>query len=94
MKNPFEKNNNTGLVAAIAIGSFAAGAVTYLFTTERGASVRRKITDYAAQLRKSFNGEQKEERHHKAHHPTEHHKTPKTDRKSLKHHEIITPASL
>ncbi|MBW4891433.1 hypothetical protein KXQ82_17020 [Mucilaginibacter sp. HMF5004] len=93
MKNPFVKNDNTGLVAAIAIGSVAAGAVTYLFTTERGAGVRQKIADYAMQLRKSFGG-QKEEEHHKAFHPAEHLKAPKTDRKSLQHHEIITGPSL
>lgn len=46
MKNPFEKkSDNTVLIASIAIGSVAAGAAAYLFSTEKGASIRRKIAD-------------------------------------------------
>lgn len=42
MKNPFEKQNNTGLIAAILLGSVAAAAAAYLFMTEDGADVRGK----------------------------------------------------
>jgi gas vesicle protein len=45
MKNPFAKQDHTALIASIAIGSAAAGAATYLFTTEKGAELRRKIVD-------------------------------------------------
>jgi hypothetical protein len=36
MKNPFQKENNNGLIAAIVIGSVSAAALTYLFLTEDG----------------------------------------------------------
>jgi hypothetical protein len=39
MKNPFEKENNNGLIAAIVIGSIAAAALAYLFFTEDGEEV-------------------------------------------------------
>ena len=38
MKNPFQKEDNTGaLIAYIAIGALAAGAVTYLYLKKRSA---------------------------------------------------------
>jgi len=42
MKNPFEKDNNIGLIAAILLGSVAAAAAAYLFLTEDGGDVRGK----------------------------------------------------
>ena len=43
MKNPFVKDDNTVLIAAIALGTIAAGALTYLFLTNSGADVRKKL---------------------------------------------------
>jgi len=40
MKNPFEKQDNSGLIAAIFIGSIAAGALAYLYLTENGDHLR------------------------------------------------------
>lgn len=43
MKNPFEKNNHTTLIVAAAIVSVAAGAVAFLFLTERGNDARKSL---------------------------------------------------
>jgi len=36
MKNPLAKQNNSSMIAAILIGSIAAGTIAYLYLTESG----------------------------------------------------------
>jgi hypothetical protein len=43
MKNPFEKDNRTTLIVAAAIVSIAAGAVAFLFLTEKGGDTRKSL---------------------------------------------------
>ena len=43
MKNPFEKQNHTGLIAGIVISSLAAGAIAYLFLTDKGKDTRKSM---------------------------------------------------
>ena len=43
MKNPFERENNTGLIVAVAVGAVAAGALAYLFLTDSGSEVMRSV---------------------------------------------------
>ena len=43
MKNPFAKEDNSGLIAAMVIGSITAGLITFLYLTESGAAVRSKF---------------------------------------------------
>ena len=54
MKNPFKKEDNTGLIVAVAIGVVATGVLTYLFLTESGSevirSVKHKLKDEAKDL--------------------------------------------
>jgi gas vesicle protein len=40
MKNLFKKKDNSGLIAAMVIGSIAAGITAYLYLTESGAELR------------------------------------------------------
>jgi gas vesicle protein len=54
MKNPFVKEDNTGLIAAIVIGSLAAGALAYLFLTDSGDAVRGNIRRKAKQKAKDL----------------------------------------
>ncbi len=52
MKNPFaKKQDHTFLIASIAIGALAAGAVAYLFLTDDGADNRKKLE---RSIKKSF----------------------------------------
>jgi gas vesicle protein len=44
MKNPFEKEDHTGLYVGIAIGAAAGIALGYLFLTDKGAQYRRQLT--------------------------------------------------
>ncbi|WCT14898.1 hypothetical protein [Mucilaginibacter jinjuensis] len=53
MKNPFKKeDNNSALIAFVAIGAIAAGAITYLYLKKRSAlkaatnEVKEHATDY------------------------------------------------
>jgi len=50
MRNPFQKQNNTALVATISIGALAAGTLAYLFLTEAGEhmhdSLKRTIKEH------------------------------------------------
>lgn len=43
MKNPFERQNHTLLFAAIAVTTLAAGAVAFLFLTEKGGDTRKSL---------------------------------------------------
>jgi hypothetical protein len=43
MKNPFEKDNHTGLIVAAAILTVAAGAAAFLFLTEKGEDTRKSL---------------------------------------------------
>lgn len=45
MKNPFVKEDNSGLViAAVAIGAIATGAIAYLYSTKKGFAFRKKLS--------------------------------------------------
>ena len=54
MKNPFQNEDNTGLIVAFAIGAVTVGALTYLFLTESGSevirSVKHKLKDEGKEL--------------------------------------------
>lgn len=91
MNNPFEKKDNTALIISVAIGSIAAGAVTWLFMTERGSVVRDQISaqlDKLSDLFKTKAVEEVEEEHvpNYAHRKP---KAPKTDREALLRNEIL-----
>ena len=43
MKNPFEKEDHTGLFVGLAVGVTAGIALGYLFLTEKGAAYRQQI---------------------------------------------------
>ena len=45
MKNIFDKRGNGVLVTSVTIGSVAAGTLAYLFLTEGGTNLRRRISD-------------------------------------------------
>jgi hypothetical protein len=44
MKNPFEKEDHTGLIVGIAVGITAGIGLGWLFLTDKGARYRRQIT--------------------------------------------------
>jgi len=44
MKNPFEKEDHTGLIVGIALGVTAGIGLGYLFLTDKGAQYRRQIS--------------------------------------------------
>ena len=58
MKNPFEKEDNTALIVALAAGALVAGALAYLYLTESGnetiESVKHKIKEQAKDLASGF----------------------------------------
>ncbi|MFA6083528.1 hypothetical protein [Mucilaginibacter sp.] len=43
MKNPFERQNHTLLFAAIAVTTLAAGAIAFLFLTEKGEDTHKSL---------------------------------------------------
>jgi hypothetical protein len=43
MKNPFKKEDNTKLIAAIAIASLTAGAVAFFYLTGKGKETRKDL---------------------------------------------------
>jgi hypothetical protein len=44
MKNPFEKEDHTGLIVGIAIGITAGIGLGWLYLTDNGAQYRRQIS--------------------------------------------------
>lgn len=44
MKNPFQKEDHTGLIVGIAVGITAGIGLGYLFLTDKGAQYRRQIS--------------------------------------------------
>jgi hypothetical protein len=58
MKNPFEKEDHSGVIVAVAAGALVAGALAWLFLTESGSeairSVKHKIKDEAKDLASGF----------------------------------------
>ncbi|OKS88146.1 hypothetical protein [Mucilaginibacter polytrichastri] len=44
MKNPFKKEDHTGLIVGIAVGITAGIGLGWLFLTDKGAQYRRQIT--------------------------------------------------
>jgi gas vesicle protein len=44
MKNPFEKEDHTGLIIGIAVGVTAGIGLGWLYLTDKGAQYRRQIT--------------------------------------------------
>ena len=44
MKNPFEKEDHTGLIVGIAIGVTAGIGLGWLFLTDKGSQYRRQIS--------------------------------------------------
>ena len=44
MKNPFKKEDHTGLYVGIAIGTAAGIALGWLYLTDKGAQYRRQIS--------------------------------------------------
>ncbi|QKJ30326.1 hypothetical protein HQ865_11345 [Mucilaginibacter mali] len=90
MKNPFERRDNTVLIASLALGTVAVGAATYFVLSEKGAALRQRVTDQFSRVRNLFGGSTLEEHTE----PTLEYarkkaKKPKTDREALLHHEIL-----
>jgi gas vesicle protein len=54
MENPFKKDDNSGLIAAVIIGGVTAAAMAYLFLTEDGeeklAGLKHKVKDIVKDL--------------------------------------------
>ena len=44
MKNPFEKQDHTGLIVGIAVGVTAGIGLGWLYLTDKGAQYRRQLT--------------------------------------------------
>lgn len=44
MKNPFEKEDHTGLIVGIALGVTAGIGLGYLFLTDKGVQYRRQFS--------------------------------------------------
>ncbi len=44
MKNPFEKEDHTGLIVGIAVGVTAGIGLGWLFLTDKGAQYRGQLT--------------------------------------------------
>ena len=58
MKNPFEKEDHTGLIVAVAAAAVTAGAIAYLYLTEGGSearhSIKHKLKDVAKDIASEF----------------------------------------
>lgn len=44
MKNPFKKDDHTGLIVGLAVGVTAGITLGWLYLTDKGAQYRRQIT--------------------------------------------------
>jgi hypothetical protein len=44
MKNPFEKENHTLLIASLAAGALVATGIAYLFLTDDGGEILSKVS--------------------------------------------------
>jgi gas vesicle protein len=44
MKNPFEKEDHTGLIIGLAVGAAAGIGLGWLFLTDKGAQYREQLT--------------------------------------------------
>lgn len=76
MKNPFVKEDNSGItIAAVAIGAIAAGAIAYLYATKKGFAFRKKLSSKSDAVKE---------------HATDYlqHKAPKLKKKTTDLHEI------
>jgi gas vesicle protein len=92
MKNPFVKEKNSALIAGVIIGSVAAAAITYLFATKKGGSIRKELCDSFASLHDKIfgaSGQPEQEDHHHDY-LKKPHKAPKTDREALLHNQVLT----
>lgn len=91
MKNPFEKEKHTGLIAGIIIGSAAAGAAAYLIFSGKGATIRQEICSSFERIRNTLMGTtEPNHEDHASDYLQKPHKTPKTDREALLKHQILT----
>jgi hypothetical protein len=93
MKNPFDKKYSSGLIAGIALGTVAAGAVAYLLFTETGTRVRKDLTGHLNRILDALKGKEADtepEEDHSMDYLHKKHKAPKTDREDLLKHHILT----
>ncbi|RFZ92910.1 hypothetical protein D0C36_16085 [Mucilaginibacter conchicola] len=44
MRNPFEKEDHTGLIVGVAVGVAAGISLGWLFLTDKGAQYRRQLS--------------------------------------------------
>jgi hypothetical protein len=91
MKNPFEKEDNSVLIASIVIGSVAAAGVTYLLLTETGARVREELAKQVDRLRNLITGAEEPHEEHVIDYIHKRTKAPKSDREAILKHGVITP---
>jgi gas vesicle protein len=91
MKNPFEKEKHTSLIAGVIIGSAAAGAAAYLIFSGKGATIRQEICSSFERIRNTLMGTAEPAHDNDATDYLEKpHKAPKTDREALLKHQILT----
>ena len=85
MKNPFVKhNNNTALIASLALGTAAVGTAAYFLISNKGTSWRQQMMD-----RFGFGQNEVEEEPDHTAYLKKPHKSAKTDRDELLHHGTI-----
>ena len=90
MKNPFERNDHRILIGGAIAGSVIAGAAIYLFLTETGTSVRRRVADRFDRMKGSIFGRDAEPIVEEVpEHLQKPRKQSKTDREGLKKNEIL-----
>jgi hypothetical protein len=90
MKNPFERRDNTVLVASVVVGSVAVGAAAYFLLTEAGAAVRERLITQFGRVRDLFGSTADEVAAPEVDYIHKRKKLPKTDREALLKHEILT----
>jgi hypothetical protein len=90
MKNPFERNDHRILIGGAIAGSVIAGAAIYLFLTETGTSVRRRVADRFDRMKESIFGRDVEPIVEEVpEYLQKPRKQSKTDRQGLKKNEIL-----